>query len=206
MQRKFGVFLPRTADDAQVGMLLQDFEAADRMLEAVCYFWIRFNFLHTLTISKLIDGSKAWRDAWSDILNRQSAMLAEYLNIYSPIVTAEGGEDVGHAPTPRNTLERVNVLKSHYMELKTDMLAEVAMVDKRIIEPAKDAKASVKQYKKVIKKREDRKLDYERYKGRVEAVEKKSSRSDRENNALAKHRIDLDSATAVSCKILVQLL
>jgi hypothetical protein len=41
MQRKFGVFLPRTADDQQVGMLLQDFEAADRMLEAVslplCY-------------------------------------------------------------------------------------------------------------------------------------------------------------------------
>lgn len=36
MQRKFGVFLPRTADDAQVGMLLADFEAADRMLEAVC--------------------------------------------------------------------------------------------------------------------------------------------------------------------------
>lgn len=35
MQRKFGVFLPRTADDAQVGMLLADFEAADRMLEAV---------------------------------------------------------------------------------------------------------------------------------------------------------------------------
>lgn len=36
MQRKLGVFLPRTADDAQVGMLLADFEAADRMLEAVC--------------------------------------------------------------------------------------------------------------------------------------------------------------------------
>ncbi|KAE9986106.1 hypothetical protein BLS_000039 [Venturia inaequalis] len=179
MQRKFGVFLPRTADDAQVGMLLADFEAADRMLEA------------------LIEGSKAWRDAWSDILNRQSAMLSEYLHIYSDIVTAEGAKDASHALTPRTTLERVNVLKSHYMELKTDMLAEVAMVDKRIIEPAKDAKVSVKQYKKVIKKREDRKLDYERYKSRTEAVEKKSNRSDRENTALAKHRIDLESATAV---------
>jgi hypothetical protein len=124
-------------------------------------------------------------------------MLAEYLSLYSPIVTAEGGEDSGHAPTPRSTLERVNVLKSHYMELKTDMLAEVAMVDKRIIEPAKDAKASVKQYKKVIKKREDRKLDYERYKSRAEAVEKKSKRSDRENVALAKHKIDLESAITV---------
>lgn len=129
-------------------------------------------------------------------------MLAEYLNIYSHIVTAEGGEDNSHAPTPRATLERVNVLKSHYMELKTDMLAEVAMVDKRIIEPAKDAKASVKQYKKVIKKREDRKLDYERYKGRTEAVEKKSARTDRENIALSKHKIDLESATAVGSLLL----
>lgn len=125
-------------------------------------------------------------------------MLSDYLNIYSHIVTAEGGEDNSHALTPRPTLERVNVLKSHYMELKTDMLAEVAMVDKRIIEPAKDAKASVKQYKKVIKKREDRKLDYERYKSRTEAVEKKSNKSDRDTTALAKHKIDLESATAVS--------
>ncbi|QDS75126.1 hypothetical protein FKW77_007550 [Venturia effusa] len=163
----------------QLGMLLADFEAADRMLEA------------------LIDGSKAWRDAWSDILNRQSAMVSDYLNLYSPIVTAEGGEDTSHAITPRGTLQRVTVLKSHYMELKTDMLAEVAMVDKRIIEPAKDAKASVKQYKKIIKKREERKLDYERYKSRTEAVEKKTSRTDRENTALAKHKIDLDAATVV---------
>jgi amphiphysin len=149
---------------------------------------------------QLIAGSKAWRDSWADILNRQSAMLSEYLLMYSPIVTAEGGEADNHAPTPRAQLERVNVLKNHYMELKTDMLQEIAMVDKRIIEPAKDAKASVKQYKKVVKKREDRKLDYERYKSRVESAEKKTKRSDRDNTALAKHKVDLDSATVVSMR------
>jgi hypothetical protein len=37
MQRKVGAFLPRTADDSQVGMLIADFEAADKMLETVCY-------------------------------------------------------------------------------------------------------------------------------------------------------------------------
>jgi hypothetical protein len=35
MQRKFGTFLPRTADDAQVSMLIHDFEQADKMLETV---------------------------------------------------------------------------------------------------------------------------------------------------------------------------
>ena len=36
MQRKVGAFLPRTADDHQVGMLIADFQAADKMLETVC--------------------------------------------------------------------------------------------------------------------------------------------------------------------------
>jgi hypothetical protein len=37
MQRKIGAMLPRTADDSQVAMLIADFEAADKMLETVCY-------------------------------------------------------------------------------------------------------------------------------------------------------------------------
>jgi len=35
MQRQFGKLLPRTADDAQVGMLIKDFEEADQMLDTV---------------------------------------------------------------------------------------------------------------------------------------------------------------------------
>lgn len=108
------------------------------------------------------------------------------------------GEGANYSDTPQDLLERVGVLRANYLELKTDMLEEVAMVDKRIIEPAKDARLSLKQYKKVIKKREDRKLDYERYKHRVEGVEKKQKRTDRENAALAKHNIDLSDATVVS--------
>jgi amphiphysin len=100
--------------------------------------------------------------------------------------------------TPQITLERTNVLKAHYLDLKTDMLEEVAMVDKRIIEPAKDARLSLKAYKKVIKKRQDRKLDWERYQGKVDGVEKKAKRSDKDNTALVKLNIDLSTAEAVS--------
>jgi hypothetical protein len=35
MQRQFGKLLPRTADEAQVGMLIKDFEEADHMLDTV---------------------------------------------------------------------------------------------------------------------------------------------------------------------------
>jgi hypothetical protein len=125
-------------------------------------------------------------------------MFSDYDIIFFPIVTSDGSEAEKYAVTPRSTLERVHALKTSYAELKTDMLQEVQMVDKRIIEPAKDARTSIKQYKKVIKKREDKKLDFERYKGRTDSLEKKTKRSDRENTALAKHHIDLSGATSVS--------
>lgn len=37
MQRRFGKFLPRTADESQVAVLLKDFEDADKMLAKVRY-------------------------------------------------------------------------------------------------------------------------------------------------------------------------
>ena len=35
MQRKFGTYLPRTADEAQVGTMLHEYEEADKMLAKV---------------------------------------------------------------------------------------------------------------------------------------------------------------------------
>ena len=131
-------------------------------------------------------------------MKRQAAMLADYENIYTPIVGADGHDAEKHAETPREKLERANVLKVNYTELQQDMLEEVAMIEKRIVHPAQDARTSVKAYKKTIKKREDKKLDYERYRSRSDKLEKQTKRTDRENTALAKHQIDLTSATAVS--------
>jgi hypothetical protein len=124
-------------------------------------------------------------------------MVADYENIHSPIIGADGNDAVKYAQTPQEHLERVNALNVGYAELKTEMLEEVALIEKQIVAPAKDARVSAKSYKKVIKKREDTKLDYERYKSRVESLQKKTKRTDRENTSLSKHQIDLTTATAV---------
>lgn len=63
--------------------------------------------------------------------------------------------------TPRATLERVMKLQEAYAELKTDMLEEVSQVDTRITNPATDAKEYLQPMKKVIKKRQDRKVPLE---------------------------------------------
>jgi hypothetical protein len=82
------------------------------------------------------------------------------------------------------------------MELKNEMLEEVQVMSTRIVGPAKEARTAIQPYKKVIKKREDRKLDYERYKSRTENYEKKTKRSEREDRSLAKYQVELSAATA----------
>ncbi|KAF2400686.1 hypothetical protein EJ06DRAFT_542856 [Trichodelitschia bisporula] len=180
MHRTVGTFKSRSADDAQVAMLIHDFEEADKMLGI------------------LVESSKLWRDAWSDILTRQAAMAGDYDTIVMPIIASSDGRDDGkYSDTPVSTLERTQALRQAYAELKEDMSGEIGMVDQRIVEPAKDARAAIKQYKKVIKKREDKKLDFERFKGRVESAEKKTRRTDKENMALMKSRMELETATTV---------
>ena len=122
-------------------------------------------------------------------------MLSDYVNLYGPIIGKDGGDK--YTETPQDKLERVDGLKTGYIDLKDEMAEEVRMIDKQIMAPAKEARISVKAYMKVIKKREDKKLDYERYKSRKESLEKKSRRSDREETALVKHQSDYAVAAAV---------
>ncbi|KAF1812486.1 SH3 domain signaling protein [Eremomyces bilateralis CBS 781.70] len=179
MQRKVGAFMPRTAGDAQVNILIHEFEEADRML------------------TTLIDASKAWRDAWSDILMRQSAILAELEAIYKPIAAPDCS---GQTHIPAETLEeqmgRTSTLKETYAELRQEMVEELQMVETRIVNPARETKESIKFMKKVIKNRDNKKLDYERYNSRCESLRSKTKRSDRENVSLQKNEVDLERASA----------
>lgn len=108
---------------------------------------------------KIIDASKAWRDAWMDILGTQQRLIHGFEAIYSPIVGVN--EDCpAHEPviTPRYIMERTGKLHTAYDELRTDLLEEVAMVDTRIVNPAQEARDSIQPMKKVVKKRGDRKV------------------------------------------------
>jgi amphiphysin len=121
-------------------------------------------------------------------------------NLYNPIVGAGDGYQSSHEPmaTPATTMARTTKLKDAYAELKTDMLEEVARVDARILKPATDAKDYIQPLKKTIKKRENKRLDYERYQDRVNNAHKKIKKSERDHAALAKAEEDLSKATDVS--------
>ena len=174
LQRRMGRMLPRTADESEVAVLLKTFEDVDKMLDS------------------LIAASKAWRDAWKMILRKQQLVAAEFDSLYQDIVGA-GSDHAGipHAPTPDHLANRAMKMSREYSELEADMIVEVNEMDFRVLRPCEEAKASIQPLKKTIKKRQDRKLDYERYQNRFDNSMKKIGRSDRENKALNKHEADL---------------
>ncbi|KAL1956780.1 hypothetical protein VTO42DRAFT_6834 [Malbranchea cinnamomea] len=176
VHRQFGKLMKRTADESQVSVLLKDFENADKLL------------------GKIIESSKAWRDAWSSILTYQFRLVQEFEGLYCPIIGSSEPTPRPPAPTPEATLARTARLKEEYELLRTELLVEVTMVDEKMIKPAMQAKDYLQPIKKVIKKREDKKLDFEHYQNRVDTSRKKTKRTDRDNAVLAKAEADLCKA------------
>lgn len=79
--------------------------------------------------------------------------------------------------------------------MKRDLSDDVGQVDARMIHVAQSAKDSLHTLKKTIKKREDRKLDFERYQSRVENGKHKGKPSDRDRATLTKAEAELAAAT-----------
>ncbi|KAL4806104.1 hypothetical protein BDV18DRAFT_122303 [Aspergillus unguis] len=178
VQRQFGKFMKRSADDSQVALLLKDFDQVDKLLD------------------KIVDSTKAWREAWSSLLTHQDRMLTEFEGLYAPIVgSSDASTSHTPVPTPEATLARTTKLRTEYEELGQELLRDLAAIDDRMIDPAAQAKEALIPFKKAIKKRDDRKLDYERHQGRVDSLNKRTKRSERENSSLVKAEDDLSRAT-----------
>ena len=108
---------------------------------------------------QIVEGSKAWRDAWRDILGTQQRLISTFEGLYAPILGAS--EDYqGHVPevTPADTMSRTTRLTGILEELRTDLLEEINNVESRLIKPADEARGHLQPLRKTIKKRGDRKV------------------------------------------------
>lgn len=89
---------------------------------------------------------------------RTQLSIAEGFHVvYEPIGT---DENVAHITTltPEGHLVKASRLESAYAELQQELAEEVASIDARLLKPATEAKEGLKCLRKVIKKREDRKV------------------------------------------------
>lgn len=92
-------------------------------------------------------------------------------------------------------MARTSRIHTEYDDLKTDLANELEQVQIRMIGPAQDVRDSFQTAKKVIKKREDKKLDFERYQSRVDSGNKRTKQSDRDRAQLSKAQTELTVAT-----------
>jgi amphiphysin len=118
-------------------------------------------------------------------------------DLYQPIVGTSDGHRDNPALTPRELLVRSARLRAVCDDLKTDLMSEVLMMDSRVIRPATDVKEYLQPVRKTFKKRENKRLDWERYIDKVNTASSKLGRSDKENATLAKLEGELSIAANV---------
>ncbi|KAI0384558.1 hypothetical protein F5Y04DRAFT_232144 [Hypomontagnella monticulosa] len=177
MQRQFGKLLHKSpGDNAKVAVLLNDYEDADRLL------------------AKIIDHTKSWRESWINMAMAQLGIMTEYDGLWDPIVGATDGHGRPTEPTPDLQLERTLKLKEAYTDLKAELLDEVGLIESTIIRPAVDARDYISPLRKTIKKRENKRVDYEKCQDKVNKLQRKAARTPKEDASLAKAEAEVARA------------
>lgn len=134
----------------------------------------------------MIDNSRAWRDSWVALASAQLQAVTEFEGLYDPIAGASDGHGRPSLPTPELQLHRTFKLKEAYTDLKTELAEEVAAIDERVIKPATDAHDYIQPIRKTIKKREAKRLEYERAQDKVNKLHKKPNKNAKDDAALVK--------------------
>ncbi len=202
MQRQFGKLLNKgPGENAKVAVLLNDFEDADGVLAKVPRVppTATFQFADIFPAPfQIIDDAKMWRDSWAALVSHQLQVVTEYESLYDPIVGASDGHQSRQAvPTPPLQLERTFSLKKAYTELQADMVEEMVLIDEHVVKPATDARESIAPIRKTIKKRENKRLDYEKAQERALKLQRKSGRTPKEDAALIKADAEMSRAADV---------
>ncbi|KAK3695620.1 hypothetical protein B0T22DRAFT_368462 [Podospora appendiculata] len=177
VSRSFGKLWNKgPGDNAKVSVLLKDYEDADKVL------------------AQIIDNARLWRESWALLVGSQLQIVAEYEGLYDPIVGATDGHGRPSAQTPHLQLERTFRLKEVYADLKTELLAEIQTIEERVIKPALDARDCIAPIRKTIKKRENKRIDYEKAQDKAIKLQRKPGRNPKEEAALAKAEDEMNSA------------
>jgi hypothetical protein len=144
---------------------------------------------------QLIEYTGNWRKSWTAILEHQAHLAAALVETYQDIPGSNRPE--GPAETPAEVLDRTAGYAQVQHDIKVDLATDIAFVERAVIGPLMEGKSYLKPIMKYIQKRDDKKLDYEKYYKLVENYKAKPNPSKREASILAKGELDLEEATIV---------
>ncbi|KAK4188992.1 hypothetical protein QBC35DRAFT_450747 [Podospora australis] len=177
MQRQFGKLLRKgPGDNAKVSVLLKDYEDADKV------------------IAQILENARLWKDSWDALMNSQLQIVTEFESLYDPVVGATDGHGREAIPTPKQQLARSFRLREVYSDLRTELLQDITAIEERIIRPGTDARTLIAPIRKTIKKRENKRLDYEKAQDKVTKLQRKPGRTPKEDASLSKYHDEMTRA------------
>lgn len=124
----------------------------------------------------------------------------EYVTLYDPITGASDGHGRRTEPTPELQLNRTFNLRQAFEDSKPDILTEIQAFEAGIIRPGTDARDHIQPLRKTIKKRENKRLDYEKCAEKVKKLQRKPGKSAKDDAAMHKAEDELTRATEVRCR------
>ncbi|KAF2220198.1 hypothetical protein BDZ85DRAFT_298258 [Elsinoe ampelina] len=173
LQRQAGKLMKRSEDEADVATVLGEFQIADQLLDS------------------FMDAVRSFQNGWNAILTHQLGVAQQLETLYRPVHDPESKYNAESDPA---MLDKALQLKSTYADLEKDLQQETTWIQAKLLQPAMDAKQSIAPLKKTLKKRENYKLDYERYHTRVDSMRQKGVTTAKADANMARSEADLAQA------------
>jgi hypothetical protein len=109
------------------------------------------------SLLQIIDGTKAFRQAWTDLIQRACGMATDFEIVYQSI-PGDPASNARYAHASREQAAKVHGFREIMAETREVILQELGDTETSVIAPAKEARKHIGVYRKVIKKRQDRKV------------------------------------------------
>lgn len=153
-----------------------------------------FNTAET-ALDLLISETKRFKATWKDICETQVAMGQRFAELYNPIV-----EDNVYSltqETPESQMRAIQGYLAVIQEVEATLVPMLEEFEGPFIAKCKGAKECIDSVQKILKKRERKKMDFDRASNNVEKMFKKSDASEKDQQALTVAESQLEAATEV---------
>ncbi|KAK9234334.1 hypothetical protein V1525DRAFT_391535 [Lipomyces kononenkoae] len=144
-------------------------------------------------LEEIIKNAKAFRDSWISILSAQVGISRHFITLYEPIPEEDPCKPVQE--TPKITMAAVIKYKEVLVEVQNAVLPMLDSIDRMVVQRCATMKGYIDTIKKALRKREHKKIDFDRHTNTVEKLQKKSTLSEKDQSHLDRSQKELDKAT-----------
>ncbi|KAJ3129147.1 hypothetical protein HK098_002388 [Nowakowskiella sp. JEL0407] len=159
-------------------------------------------------MKRLNEDAKKFKDAMTAMLDHQHSMASTFAEFYGPIVSS--GTPVTNDATsqdypsnvrgfdsaaPQQTIDRAKELSENMIRARDTLLPDLDVIERRIIMPTTELLAIFSSVKKLMVKRDHKRLDFDRHTDGFKKLKERSDRDVKDEKKMAQIEIQLDLAT-----------